>query len=80
MTLAEGKAKEQTCCLSEQLDLEAVKTSNPNINIVLSGSLEDFQVLSSFAGSSATALKAPGNSRGSFGAPMCFLFPGILFT
>ena len=64
--LAEGKIKEQTRYLSKQLNLKIIKTGNPNINIILSGSLENFQVLSFFAGFFITVLKISSNSRGSF--------------
>ena len=51
MILTEGKVKEQACCLSEQLDLEIMKASDLNTSVILFGLLEDFQVLSFFAGS-----------------------------
>ena len=66
ITLAEEKTKKQTHYLSKQLDLKAAEANNFNTNIILSGSLKDFQILSFLAGSSTTALEAPGNSKGSF--------------
>ena len=66
MFLVEGKVKEQARCLFEQFNLKTMEASDPNTNIVLSKLLEDFQVLSSFAGSSTTALEAPSNSKDSF--------------
>ena len=42
MILAEGKVKKQAYYLFKQLNLKATEAGNLNINIVLSGLLEDF--------------------------------------